>query len=121
LLVEDSTDAVHFRKEIRRYNNTLAFAAFSSDLSQRQLPPGRGPNVFTVHGQAYRTISNDLIVNEPMQRRHCQLYFLESGEANTIRRQQQQQQPAAHRLRGGLLAHLDGMLRAINPFARAFQ
>ncbi|XP_060856929.1 uncharacterized protein LOC132934613 [Metopolophium dirhodum] len=78
LLVEDSVDGRHYRNNIRQYNNTLEFAAFSTDLNTRRLP-GRGPNVFTVHGQGYWTISNDLIGNDPIQRRFCQLYFVESA------------------------------------------
>ncbi|XP_060873642.1 LOW QUALITY PROTEIN: uncharacterized protein LOC132947381 [Metopolophium dirhodum] len=120
LLVEDSVEGRHYRNNIRRYNNTLAFAAFSTDLNTRRLP-GRGPNVFTVHGQGYWTISNDLIGNDPIQRRFCQLYFVESGEANRIRRDQQQLLPAAHRLLPSVLEDLDGLLRDINPFAQAFE
>ncbi|XP_060880568.1 uncharacterized protein LOC132952308 [Metopolophium dirhodum] len=103
-----------------RYNNTLAFAAFSTDLNTRRLT-GRGPNVFTVHGQGYWTISNDLIGNDPIQRRFCQLYFVESGEANRIRRDQLQLLPAAHRLLPSVLEDLDGLLRDINPSAQAFE
>ena len=120
LLVEDTVEGRHYRNNIRRYNNTLAFAAFSTDLNTRRLP-GQGPNVFTAHGQGYWTISNDLIGNEPNQRRYCQLYFVESGEANRIRREQQQQLPAAHRLLPSVLEDLDGLLRDINPFAQAFE
>eukprot|EP00102_Acyrthosiphon_pisum_P025846 XP_016663056.1 PREDICTED: uncharacterized protein LOC107884766 [Acyrthosiphon pisum] len=119
LLVEDSVEGRHYRNNIRRYNNTLAFAAFSADLNTRRLPDRR-PNLFTVHGQGYWTISNDLIGNEPIQRRYCQLYFVESGEANRIRREQQLL-PAAHRLLPSVLEDLDGLLRDINPFAQAFE
>lgn len=120
LLVEDTAEGRHYRTHVRRYNNTLAFAAFSSDLNTRRLP-GRGPTVFTVHGQAYWTISNDLLGNEQMQRRYCQLYFVESGEANRIRAEQQNLQPNTHRLLPRVLEDLDRMLRDINPFAQAFE
>ncbi|KAF0723711.1 Uncharacterized protein FWK35_00031617 [Aphis craccivora] len=49
LLIDDSQVSRHFRKEIRRYNNTLAFAVFSTDLNPRRLPC-REPKVFTVYG-----------------------------------------------------------------------
>ncbi|XP_025208309.1 uncharacterized protein LOC112603783, partial [Melanaphis sacchari] len=65
LLIDDSQVARHLRKEIRRYNNTLAFVMFSTDLNPRRLP-GRGPKVFTVHGQVYCRIFND-VRNEIMQ------------------------------------------------------
>ncbi|XP_025192083.1 uncharacterized protein LOC112592287, partial [Melanaphis sacchari] len=117
LLIDDSQVARHFRKEIRRYNNTLAFAAFSTDLNPRRLP-GRGPKVFTVHGQVYRRISNDVVRNEMMQPSYCELYFIESGEANRIR---MAQQPRQHPLLENLITELDSLLRQINPFAVAFQ
>lgn len=37
LLVEDSVEGRHYRNNIRRYNNTLAFAAFSTDLKHTAL------------------------------------------------------------------------------------
>jgi len=120
LSIEDSGEGKHYRKNIRRYNNTLAFAAFSSDFSPRRLP-GRGPTMYAVQGQTYWTIANDLLGNEPVQRKYCQLYFVESGEANRIRAEQQQLQPATHRLLPSVLEDLDGLLRAINPFAQAFE
>lgn len=117
LLVDDSQVAKHFRKEIRRYNNTLAFASFSTDLSPRRLP-GQGPRVFSVHGQVYRKISNDVVRNELMQPRYCELYFIESGAANQIR---MAQQPREQPLLENLLSDLDNLLRRINPFAVAFE
>ncbi|XP_060846203.1 uncharacterized protein LOC132925861 [Rhopalosiphum padi] len=117
LLVDDSQVAKHFRKEIRRYNNTLAFAAFSTDLNPGRLP-GRGPRVFTVHGQVYRRICNDVVKNELMQPRYCELYFIESGAANQIR---MAQQPRQRPLIEDLLADLDNLLRQNNPFAVAFE
>ncbi|XP_025192457.1 uncharacterized protein LOC112592565 [Melanaphis sacchari] len=117
LLIDDSQVARHFRKEIRRYNNTLAFAAFSIDLNPRRLP-GRGPKVFTVHGQVYRRISNDVVRNEMMQPSNCELYFIESGEANGIL---MAQQPRQRPLLENLITELDSLLRQINPFAVAFQ
>jgi len=88
LLVDDSREARHFRTEIRHYNNTLTFAAFSSDLNPRRLP-GRGPRVFTVHGQVYRRITNNVVRNNQSQSRFCELYFVEPATANQIRMQQQ--------------------------------
>jgi len=117
LLIDDSQVARHFRKEIRRYNNTLAFAAFSTDLNPRRLP-GRGPRVFTVHGQVYRRISNDIVRSELMQPRYCELYFIESEAANQIR---MAQQPRHRSLLENLITDLDSLLRRINPFAVAFE
>lgn len=115
LLVDDSRIATQFRKNIRRYNNTLAFAAFSTDLNQRRLP-GRGPRVFTVHGQVYRRITNDVVRNDDRHPSYCELYFIESGEANRVRMNQNHQ----GELNETVLTDLDTMLRQTNPFAMAF-
>jgi len=115
LLVDDSQIATQYRRDIRRYNNTLAFAAFSTDLNQRRLP-GRGPRVFTVHGQVYRRITNDVVRNDDTHPSYCELYFIESGEANRARMNQNHQGV----LNETVLADLDTMLRQTNPFAMAF-
>ncbi|XP_060846503.1 LOW QUALITY PROTEIN: uncharacterized protein LOC132926182 [Rhopalosiphum padi] len=81
LLIDDSQDGTNFRRETRRYNNSLAFAAFSSDLNRRRLP-GRGPSVYTVHGQVYRRVNNDVVGNEHRPPSYCELYFVNSAEAN---------------------------------------
>lgn len=120
LLIEDSREGKHYRKHSRRYNNTLAFAAFSSDRNTRGMP-GRGPAIYGIQGQSYWTFPNDLLGNEPGQRRYSQLYFIESGEANRIRTEQQQLQPTTHRLLPNVLEDLDALLRAINPYAQAFE
>jgi len=117
LLVDDSQEGRHFKLEIRRYNNTLAFAAFSSDFNPRHLP-GPGPRVFTVHGQVYRRVTNDIVRNDQRQPRYCKLYFIESATANQIR---MQQQPPQHPLFESLIEALDAMLRNINPYAMAFE
>ena len=115
LLVDDSQIATQYRRDIRRYNNTLAFAAFSTDLNQRRLP-GRGPRVFTVHGQVYRRITNDVVRNDDRHPSYCELYFIESGEANRARMNQNRQ----GELNETVLTDLDTMLRQTNPFAMAF-
>lgn len=115
LLVDDSQIAIQYRRNIRTYNNTLAFAAFSTDLNQRRLP-GRGPRVFTVHGQVYRRITNDVVRDDGRRPSHCELYFLESGEANRVRMNQNHQ----GQLNETVLTDLDTMLRRTNPFAMAF-
>ena len=117
LLIDDSQDGRNFRTECRRYNNSLAFAAFSTDLNQRRLA-GAGPRVFCVHGQVYHRITNDVVRNDDRQPRYCELYFVESETANRIRMEQQTDQ---HRVSEHLMTSLDAMLRDINPYAQAFR
>lgn len=113
-LVDDSQDGRNFRNECRRYNSSLAFAAFSTDLNQRRLP-GAGPRVFSVHGQVYHRITNDVVRNDDRQPRYCELYFIESETANRIRMEHADR----HRVLENLMTALDTMLREINPYARA--
>ncbi|XP_050065426.1 uncharacterized protein LOC126554393 [Aphis gossypii] len=84
LLIADSQEAKNYPTHICRYNNSLAFATFSNDLNPRRLTD-RGPNVFTVHGQVYRGTNNDVVGNGRKQLRYCELYFVDSAEANQAR------------------------------------
>lgn len=118
LLIDDSQDSRHFRGDILRYNNALAFASFTSDVNPRRLH-GRGPAVFRVHGQAYRRVNNDVAVNRG-EGTYCELYFIESGEANA-RRLDMAQQRNQHQLSESVMTELDNMLRGINPYALAFK
>ncbi|KAE9522761.1 hypothetical protein AGLY_016870 [Aphis glycines] len=74
--------------------------------------------VFTVHGQVYRRISNDVVRNELMQPKYCELYFIESESANQMR---MAQQPRTSPLLENLLTEWDSLLRQINPFAVPFE
>lgn len=117
LLVDDSLVGRSFRTECRRYNNSLAFAGFSTDLNHRRLA-GRGPKVFTVHGQVYHRITNDIVRNDDRQPRYCELYFVETETANRIRMEQQTDR---NRVLEHLMTSLDVLLRDINPYAQAFR
>lgn len=118
LLTSDSQDSRRYRADIRRYNNALAFAAFTSSVNPRRLP-GRGPTVFTLHGQAYYRTNNDVAVNRE-EARYCELYFIESGEANA-RRLDLARQRNQHELSESVMTDLDAMLRDRNPYALAFR
>lgn len=115
LLTFNSREGTNFRLEIRRYNNCLAFAAFSCDYDPRRLP-GRGPRVFYGHGQIYHRTNNDVAANVDRQPRYCELYFVSSAQATQARLQQN-----PGRLLEQLLADLDQLFRDINPYAQAFQ
>ncbi|XP_029348122.1 uncharacterized protein LOC115034803 [Acyrthosiphon pisum] len=116
LFIDDSQDGRRFRADVRRYNNVLAFAAFTCDANDRRLP-GRGPPVWIVHGQTYRRTNNEVAV-APGNANNCQLYFLESGEANHRRLDIARQ--TNHELSEIVMGLLDGLLRDINPYAMAF-
>lgn len=84
LLTENSPEARHFQRDIREYNNALAFASIVSRGVPPQ-PPGRGPRTFVVHGQLYSYISHaDAGEDNP---RFCQLYFIDTERATECRLQ----------------------------------
>ena len=116
LFTEDSQDGRNFREYVRGFNNALAFAAFTCDANNRRLP-GRGPPVWIVHGQTYRTTNNEVAV-DPGSAYNCQLYFLESAEANHRRLDVARRRN--HELSEIVMGLLDGLLRANNPYAMAF-
>jgi hypothetical protein len=115
LLLDDSQDGRRYRSDIRRYNNVLAFAAFSCDANDRRFR-GRGTRPWVVHGQTYQRINNEVAVGG--NENYCQLYFLESGQANVRRLDMARQ--GNHELSETVMQQLDGLLRDINPYAMAF-
>ena len=118
LLIDDSQDGRRFRDDIRRFNNALAFAAFSCDANDRRLR-GRGPPTMCIHGQTYQRINNDVAVDR-VDANYCQLYFLKSAEANA-RRVGMALQGNQHELSVCVMGLLDGLLRDVNPYAMAFK
>ena len=115
LFIDDSQEGRTFRENFRRLNNLLAFAAFASAARDRRLP-GRGPRVFIVHGQTYRTTNNEVDV-APENAYNCQLYFLESADAN--RRRVDIARRTIRQLCEIVIGLLDSLLRDINPYAMA--
>jgi len=73
--------------------------------------------VWIVHGQTYRKTNNEVAV-DPGSANNCQLYFLESGEANNRRLDIAGR--GNRELSEIVMGLLDGLLRGINPYAMAF-
>lgn len=125
LFIDDGARDRHFRQEIRRYNNELAFASFSVNTQANDANPnehrvlaGQGPRVFTVFGQMYHQFSNHAVPADGRRPRYCQLYFVDSETANRERlRPRGQQRP----LLQSIIGDLDALLRVINPYAQAFR
>lgn len=91
---------------------------FTSSVNPRRFP-GQGPTVFTLQVQAYYQTNNDVAVGRD-EARYCELYFLESGEANAhcldMARQRNQ-----HELSESVMTDLDTMLQDRNLYALAFR
>jgi len=112
LLTENTVEALHFRNNIRVYNNAVAFASLGASL---QIPPGRGAYCFRVQGQIHHYVSP---VCPPENQNPCfsQLYFIESSQANQIRIQN-----ADICILENVLNKLDSIIRRNNPYANAYK
>jgi len=111
LLTENSPESRHFQRDIREYNNALAFASVVSRGVPAQ-PPGRGPRTFVVHGQLYGYISHADAGEDNLQ--FCQLYFIDTEKATECRLQ------TRNTYNPQLLENLDRMLRGVNAYAERF-
>lgn len=125
LFIDYGARGRHFRQEIRRYNNELAFASFTvnsqannANPHERRVLAGQGPRVFTVFGQMYHQISNQAVPADGSMPRYCQMYFVDSETANQARLQTQNQQRP---LLQNIIHDLYALLRDINPYAQAFR
>ena len=103
----------HFRQNVRNYNSALAMASMNGKIN---VPRGRGPYCFQIHGQVYHDTSpvgQENVTNH----RYAQLYFLDSESATDKR--------LAIRANGGcekdLMKSPDGELRQVNPYALLYK
>ncbi len=78
LYTSSDSDAVSFRKNIRRYNNVLTYTSFGADIN---VIPGQGISDFCIHGQVYHRISS-LLPEDGLQPAFAQLYIYDSEHEN---------------------------------------
>lgn len=83
LATGNSTESIEFRKNIRSYNNSLAFASFGAS-SYKFL--GKGPPVIKICGQIYHN-TYSLHPHDETNRKYGQLYIIDSEKANQSRHQ----------------------------------
>ena len=76
-LLTADTKARHFHEHVRLYNSSLAFASMGVNLD---IPPGRGPYCYRIHGQIYHR-SGPLHPDHEQRRQYSQLYILEGNQA----------------------------------------
>jgi hypothetical protein len=106
-----SNDAVHFRKHIRSYNAALSYTSFAYTPDSRLLPYD-GQSVFQLQGAHYH-YQGPLQDSSPT---YAQLFFLDPNEATDIRVQRE----SNSELHYSILASLDTLFRAENPFWRLY-
>ncbi|XP_043466343.1 uncharacterized protein LOC122501132 [Leptopilina heterotoma] len=81
-----------------------------------EIPKGRGPFVFRIHGQVYHN-TYDLHPNNSESRKYGQLYILDTNQAVLERLKHDSNK----KFLPSLMKEIDELLRYINPYAKAFK
>ncbi|CAG8741558.1 11526_t:CDS:2, partial [Funneliformis mosseae] len=81
LYTSSNSDAISFRKNIRCYNNVLAYTSFGTNINTI---PEQGISDFRIHGQVYHRIGL-LLPEEGSQPAFAQLYIYNSVHENAYR------------------------------------
>ena len=71
-------------ERIRNINSMYSFASFNANLVN--IPSGRAPYCFKIHGQIYYQINTALYPSENEEPTFGQLFFVDPQEAVVIRR-----------------------------------
>ncbi len=115
-------DYSNFRKYIRQYNNSLAFASFgakyignSSKFSNN--PNGPSPYCLRIDGQIYHNIANNLFTDGKSDASYNQLYCLDPELANEIRLKH----PANKGINKEVLFGLEKFISSNNDYAKSYK
>jgi len=111
LYTSSESDAISFRKNIRRYNNVLACTSLGANID---VIPGQGISDFRIHGQVYHLISS-LLPEEGLQPAFAQLYIYDSEHENSHRHN------IMPDLNDVILRNLLNMLDECNPYIHNFR
>lgn len=76
-LLDLSPESRNFRANIRNYNAAFAMASWNANI---QIHRGRGPQVVTIHGQAYHA-TGPLLPQTGHTPQYAQLYIMDSRQA----------------------------------------
>ena len=113
LLTSQNVESRKFLKYIRQYNSSLAFASFGANVVY---PPGRGPDVFRIHGQIYHR-SGSLIPQEGTSPKYSQLYIIEGSSAVEARLQHNTNSNCSR----DIMTRLTTILNRVSPYAAAYK
>ncbi|XP_027108916.2 uncharacterized protein [Coffea arabica] len=105
-------DCVHFRKNVRTYNNNLAFSTFAAKYDKDLTKNTKGVYTFRVQGQIYHLLNSLKPNGHPPT--GIQLYFYDQEEELSKRLD------ASPRLRDSTLKLLMGILEQ-NPYTKVFK
>ena len=106
-------DSINFQKNIRPYNNVLAFASFGAHFENL---PRNGPQVIRICGQIYHNIYA-LHPNKNEARKYGQLYVLDNEKATAQRKNHK----SNSHIKAELFSELDSLLRIVNPYAKVYK
>ena len=103
----------NYLENVRQLNNALAFASIGVRI---EMPAGRGPQVFRIHGDIYHQLG---ALDPPGGRdpTYASLYIITPEKALDFRKARAENADIDEQL----LKTLQGFLNAISPYARAFR
>uniref|UniRef100_A0A5S6QHG9 Helitron helicase-like domain-containing protein n=1 Tax=Trichuris muris TaxID=70415 RepID=A0A5S6QHG9_TRIMR len=113
LFTTDSERAKNFRDNIRRFNSALAMASMGAQLD---IPVGRGPYCFRVHGQVYH-LAGPLHPAPGQRPAYGQIYILDSEQAAEERLNNLSNANCDRQV----MTELGSLFACINPFAGAYK
>ena len=113
LYLEDSEEAIEFRRCVRSYNNMFAFMSIGVNCDKSLNESYNGIYTFRIQGQMYHFI-NQLIPNDGEKARNVQLYFFNTDH-ETVNRLS-----ISNRFQQSLITKLEEILK-INPYSTFFR
>ncbi|XP_027151874.1 uncharacterized protein LOC113751927 [Coffea eugenioides] len=113
LYIEDSDQAVEFRRCVRSYNNMFAFTSIGIHSDKSLAANYNGVYTFRIQGQMYHYI-NALVPEDGEKPRNLQLYFFDTEHETT------QRISISARFQETLVTKLEEILK-INPYSAFFR
>lgn len=116
LLTDQTHEVVSFRRDIRRYNSTLAFTSLQATFDRRVLD-GCGPYALNLQGALYHSHYPFLARHDnPQDAIYAQLYIYDAQVAYQTRMNRNEQA-----LHGPTLHALQDMMEAHNPYVTQYK
>ncbi|ORY91025.1 hypothetical protein BCR43DRAFT_403663, partial [Syncephalastrum racemosum] len=117
LLTEQTTEAIHFRQNIRRYNSLFAFTSFGADYDPDLANGAQGVYTFRIQGTTYGYAAQGMLPPADGTPGFLQIYFHDGAEQDDIRLNQ----GLAENLDPNVVRQLRQVIQEVNPYAQQFQ
>ncbi|KAG2204923.1 hypothetical protein INT45_006334 [Circinella minor] len=115
-LHDTDPNSVHFRSNIRAYNNVLSFTSLGANIDHTVANARGSAYNFRIQGSMYHSIGS-LLPNENEAPAFAQIYVLDTSSAETANRHAVAPVP----LNDTILQQLQNMMHRLNPFVTSFQ